>query len=109
MEKAFHRVLRSVISWSLRKLRIDDWFVKVIQVMYKSSASKVKVSHEYSDKFSVQVSIHQGSVLSPLLLVIVLQAITEEFKTSCPWELMHAEDLIFLTKSVTEPEKKIQV
>ena len=31
-------------------------------------------------RVNVQVGVHQGSVLSPFLFIIVLQAITEEFK-----------------------------
>ncbi|WP_347046853.1 RNA-directed DNA polymerase, partial [Escherichia coli] len=90
LEKAFDRVPRKVIWWSLRKLGVDEWLVRAVQAMYKNAVSRLRVNNEFSDEFSVKVGVHQGSVLSPLLFIIVLQAITEEFKTGCPWELLYA-------------------
>jgi hypothetical protein len=37
LEKAFDRVPRDVVWWSLRKLRVDEWLVRVIQAMYVHS------------------------------------------------------------------------
>ena len=37
---------------------------------------------------SVKVGVHQGSVLSPLLFIMVLEALSIEFRTGCPWELL---------------------
>ena len=34
----------------------------------------------YSEEFEVKVGIHQGSVLSPLLFIIVLKALSREFR-----------------------------
>ena len=48
----------------------------------------------YSDEFGVKVGVHQGSVLSPLLFVIVLEALSCEFHTGTPWELLYADDLV---------------
>jgi len=35
LEKAFDRVPREVVWWALRKLRVDEWLVVVIQAMYE--------------------------------------------------------------------------
>ena len=32
----------------------------------------------------------QGSALSPLLFVLVIQAISKEFQSGLPWELLYA-------------------
>ena len=37
--------------------------------------------------------MHQGSALSPLLFVIVTEAISREFRVALPWELVYADDL----------------
>ena len=39
--------------------------------------------------------MHQVSGLSPLLLlfVIVMEAISREFRVALPWELLYADDL----------------
>ena len=62
--------------------------------MYKDVRSRVKVDDGYSKKFCVRLSVSQDSVLSPLLFVIVLQALSREFRTGCPWELLYADDLM---------------
>ena len=36
--------------------------------------SRVRVGEGYSEEFEVKVGVHQGSVLSPLLFIIVLEA-----------------------------------
>ena len=39
-------------------------------------------------------SVHQGSVLSPHLFKLVLKAVSHKFHTGCPWELLHADNLV---------------
>ena len=38
--------------------------------------SRVRVGEGYGEEFEVKVSVHQGSVLSPLLYIIVLEALS---------------------------------
>ncbi|GAB1597266.1 hypothetical protein Ahia01_000003000 [Argonauta hians] len=88
---AFVRVPRSVIWWALRRKGVDEWLVRAVQAMYIDAVSRVRVGSELSSEFSINVSVHKGSVLSPLLFIIVLQSIAEEFKTGAPWELLYAD------------------
>ena len=60
----------------------------VQRAMYNGAKSKVGVNRPYSDKFEIEVGVHQGSVLCLLLFIIVLEALSREFRTSCPWELL---------------------
>ena len=50
--------------------------IKLVQSMYTNARSRVRVDDTYSDDFSVKVGVHQGSVLSPLLFIIVLEALS---------------------------------
>ena len=74
--KAFDRVPRDVIWWAMHKLCIDEWLVRLVQSMYKDVRSRVRVGDGYSEEFGVGVGFHQGSVLSPLLFIIVLEALS---------------------------------
>ena len=78
----------------MRKLGIDEWLVRLVQSMYKDVRSRIRVGDGYSEEFGVGVGVHQGSVLSPLLFIIVLEALSREFRTGCPWELLYADDLM---------------
>jgi len=43
--------------------------------------------------------MHQGSVLSPLLFVIVMEALSREFRVALPWELLYADDLVVIAET----------
>ena len=54
------------------KLRNDESLVRLVQSMYKIMRGRVRVGSGYSEEVDVKVGVHQGSVLSPLLFIIVL-------------------------------------
>jgi len=43
--------------------------------------------------------VHQGSALSPLLFVIVIEALSREFRVSLPWDLLYADDLVVIAET----------
>ena len=55
--------------------------------------------------------MHQGSVLSSLLFIIVLEASYREFKDGLPMELLYADDLVLVaeTKESLRREGSIQL
>src|SRR5664279_3429253 len=66
----------------------------------------VKVNGRVSNAFVVRVGVHQGSVLSPLLFIIVLEALSREFREGLPMELLYADDLVLLADSMEELMEK---
>jgi len=48
------------------------------------------------------VGMHQGLALSPLLFVIVMEAISREFRVALPWELLYANDLAVIAETEEE-------
>jgi hypothetical protein len=56
----------------------------------------------------VIVGVHQGSVLSPLLFIIVLEALSHEFRSGVPWELLYADDQAVMTDSLDECVTKLE-
>ena len=71
--------------------------VRLVQFAYKDVRSRIRVGSEYSEEFGVKVGAHQGSVFSPLLFIIVLEALSREFRTGCTWMLLYADDLMIST------------
>ena len=75
--------------------------------MYPNARSQVRVNNLFRDVFDVKVGVHQGSVLSPLLFIIVLEALSRKFRTSCPWELLYADDLVLIADTMDELLSKL--
>ena len=67
LEKAFDRVLREVIWWTMRKLCVKDWTAKLVLGKYENVRSRVRFVEGLSDEFEVKVGGHHGSVISQLL------------------------------------------
>ena len=70
--------------------------------LYNGAKTKVKVESRLSDEFSVNVGVHQGSVLSPLLSAIVVDAVTERVRDSSINEILYADDLILVGETIKD-------
>ena len=66
-------------------IRVDEWVVNVIKAMYAGNTTAVLMKGQVSAEFEVKVSVHQGSVLRPLLFTIVLEALSRMFRQGVPW------------------------
>lgn len=108
LEKAFDRVLREVVWWALRSLGVEEWLVAVIRARYEGVTTEVRMKDGESNSFEVKVGVHRGSVLSPLLFIIVLEALSKEFCVGLPWELFYADDLCLIADTEQElVERKV--
>ena len=85
LKKAFGHVPREVLWWALRCHGFEECSVRVIQGMYSNAQSRVRVNDQYSEEFVVDVGVHQGSVLSPLRFILVLEALSHKFRTGVPY------------------------
>ena len=47
--------------------------VQTVMTMYERARTVVRTKQGYSTEFEVKVGVHQGSVLSPLLFVAVME------------------------------------
>ena len=74
----------------------------VIPGMYTNVRSRVRVNGQYSEKFGVGVSVRRGSVLSHLFFILVLEALSCEFRTGELLELLYADDLAVIANTLEE-------
>ena len=68
--------------------------MKAVMVMYEGAQTVVRTTEGDSKAFNVKVGLHEGSVLSPLLFVIVMEMISRELRAGLPLELLYADDLM---------------
>jgi len=71
--------------------------------MYESTKTVVRTVYGNHNCFEVKIGMHQGSALSPLLFVIVMKALSREFRVALPWELLYADE------SEDDPIKRLNV
>ena len=71
-------------------------------VMYEKARTTVRTKQGSSEELKVKVGVHQGSVLSPLLFVAVMEVVTRKVREGLPWELLYADDLILVAQSIEE-------
>ena len=81
-------------------LNVDEWIISVIKTMYEEAATSVRLNGRESKGFRVKVGVYQGSVLSPLLFVIILEALSREFRAGLPKELLYADNLVLMVEAL---------
>ena len=107
LEKAYDRVPREVVFWCLRKRKIPEKLVRLVEMMYQRTRTKVLTSVGETETFEVSVGLHQGSALSPFLFVIVLDVLSEAIRNEELWELMYADDLVITAESEEVLQRRI--
>jgi len=60
LEKAFDTVPRKVISWTMRKLGVEEWLVSAVMSMYTGAKTVVRTVYGNSKGLEVKVGMHQG-------------------------------------------------
>ena len=84
-----------------------EWLVKAVMAMYEGAQTVVRTTEGDSKAFNMKVGLHQGSLLSPLLFVIVMDMISRELRAGLPLELLYADDLILMAESEESLRDKI--
>ena len=69
LEKAVDRIPRELICWCLRKKGLPEEYVKIVQDIYRSRKTQVVTQKGETGYFPIEVGLHQGSALSPLLFI----------------------------------------
>jgi len=75
--------------------------------MYTSARTVVRTVCGNSIDFEVKVGMRQGSALSPLLFVIVMEALSREFRVALPWEFLYANDLVVIAETEDDLSKRL--
>ena len=106
-EVSADRVPREVIRWAMCKLGVEEWLVSAVMSMYTGAKTVVRTVYSNSNGFEVKVDMHQGSALSPLLFVMVMEALSREFRVALPWELLYADDLVVIAETEEDIIKRL--
>ena len=75
--------------------------------MNTNGRSYVCVVYGYSQEFTLNVGVQHGSVLSHLLFIIGLEALSHVLRFGAPWEDIYADHLVIITESLEEHVRKL--
>ena len=68
LEKAYDRVPREVVYWSLRKRGLPKYPVMMVEATYKGARTRVKTEYGKTDAFDIRVGVHQGIGIEPIFV-----------------------------------------
>ncbi|EYC44867.1 hypothetical protein Y032_0447g1625 [Ancylostoma ceylanicum] len=94
--------------YSLRIHGFPEELVIWIKLLYDGTRSQVRTPNGTSQDFRVNVGVHQDSALSPLLFILVMDAITKDIQKNVPWTLLYADDVMLAAKTKAELEQQVQ-
>ena len=90
----------------MRKKGLLEVIVRAMMSLYHAAKTKIRVECEFSEEYFVQVGVHQGSVLLPLLFAIVVDITSEYAREGLMNEILYADDLVLMSESIEILKKK---
>ena len=78
LEKVSDTVPREMVMATLRWKGVPEAEVRMVEGTYEKTTARVVVGEGASDEFEVKIGMRQGSVLSPLLFIAVLDLISRK-------------------------------
>ena len=109
LEKAYDTIPRDLIWYCLRRRGVPEGYINTIQDMYENCLTKVRTTSGYTEAIEIQVGLHQGSTLSPLLFIIIMDVITEDIGEDTPWAMLFADDLVLCDSSREHLERRLEI
>ena len=68
--------------------------------LYDGAKTRVRVDSYLSEEFEVKVGMHQGSVLSPFLLAVMVDVVTEFAREVALSQLLYVDDLVLMSENI---------
>ena len=103
LEKAYDTVPRELVMSTLRWMDVPEAEVRMVEGLYEGTKGRVVVGSGMSDEFGVNIGLRQGSALSPLLFIMVMEVISRKVSTkNVLQKLLYADDLAVVMESKQE-------
>jgi hypothetical protein len=116
--KDFDSVRRKRIWMRLRQMGVPDKIITIIKIMYENYVCCVSLNSKLSDPFPTWSGVRQGSLLSPLLFILVLDEVMEKLvsrrRRGIQWvmnkrleDLEYVDDVCLLPNRFTDIKGKL--
>ena len=108
LEKAYDRVPQEELWYCMRKSRIVEKYVRLVQDMYEGSETVVRCAVGTTESFKVKVGLYQGSALSPFLFAVIMDRLTDEVRREPTWTMLFADDIVICEETREEVERRLE-
>jgi hypothetical protein len=107
LEKAYDKIPRNLMWWALDKHKVPTKFVTLIKEMYDKVVTSIRTTDGDTNVFHINIRLHQGSALSPYLLVIY--KVTSDIQGDMPWCMLFADDVVLVDGSREGVNRKLEL
>ena len=108
LEKAYDTVPRDMVTTTVRWMGVPEEAM-MVEAIYNRTKGRVVVGSGLSEEFPVNISLRQGSALSPLLFIMVMELISRKISTKDVLrKMMYADDLAIIAESKQELQEVLE-
>ena len=107
LEKAYDTVPRELVFATLRWMGVSECDVSMVEGLYQDTGAMVRTEGGISETFPVNIGLRQGSALSPLLFIIVMELVSRKRGGDVLEKVLYADDLSLTAESGEELEKQL--
>ena len=118
LEKAFDSIEYSVLLDHLYKSGVNGKTWRLIRSFYNNPCGQVRIGSQLSRAITLQRGVRQGSVLSPMLFLLVMDSLLKDLANEMAGisiegiyagSLCHADDLRSVTSNLLSLEKQAEI
>jgi hypothetical protein len=109
LEKAYDKVPRNVMWWTLQKYKVSTKYITLIKDMYDNVVTSVRTSDRDTNDSLINIGLHQGSALSLYLFALVMNEVTRGIHGGIPWCMLFANDVDLVDEGRTGVDQKLEL
>jgi hypothetical protein len=109
LENAYDKVPKNIMWWVLQKHKVSSKYITLIKNIYDNVVTSIRTSDGDTNDFPINITLHQGSALSPYVFALVMDEVTRDIQGGIPWCMLFVDDVILMDESRTWVDQKLEL